>query len=102
VAVDISTLIGADCSSPGGDAFTVNAGSDNVSRLHIDPVTLEPAPHPATGNVVDLFPVGDVIESNGDFTGLAMHTIVRPYPAGHIFSDGFYSGSTNAWSAAMP
>ncbi len=85
-----------------GEVFTVNAGSNNVSRLHLDPVTREPAPHPVTGNVVDLFPVGDVLESNGDFTGLAMHAVIRPYPPDHVFSDGFYSGSTNAWSTALP
>ncbi len=63
---------------------------------------LEPAPHPVTGNVVDLFPVGDGLECRGDLTGLAMHTVVRPDPAGYIFSDGFYSGSTNAWSSDVP
>lgn len=95
--VPIGAAVGLD-----GDVFSVNAGSNDVSRLHIDPITLEPAPHPGTGNVVDLFPVGDVIESNGDFTGLAMQTIVRPRPPGHIFSDGFRSGSANCWSGVVP
>jgi streptogramin lyase len=85
-----------------GDVWSINRYSDNVSRLHLDPVTHEPAPHPMTGNVVDLFPVGNTAESSGDFTGLALHTIVRPAPPGHIFADGFYSGSTVAWSATVP
>lgn len=85
-----------------GDVWSINRGTDDVSRLHIDSVTHEPAPHPTTGNVVDVFPVGDLSEAHGDFTGLALHTIVRPTVAEPIFADGFESGSTSAWSGVDP
>lgn len=85
-----------------GDVWTVNGDSDDVARLHLDPVTRDPAPHPDTGNTVDLFPVGDSGEASGDFSGNALRTITRPDPPGLIFRDGLYSGATTAWSAAVP
>ena len=61
-----------------GDVWTVNQNTSNASRLHIDPVTLEPAPHPTTGNMVDTFPVGYAPYTYSDFTGLALRTVTRP------------------------
>jgi hypothetical protein len=85
-----------------GDVWSTNGASANVSRLHIDPVTHEPAPHPDTGNTLDLFAVGPGTEAFGDFSGQRLRRVTRPDPPGLVFADGFYSGSTAAWSAAVP
>ena len=37
-----------------GDVWAVNQSSSTASRLHIDQATGEPAPHPATGNTVEV------------------------------------------------
>ncbi len=61
-----------------GDVWTVNQATSNASRLHIDQTTGEPAPHPATGQIVDVFPVGRNPYTYSDFTGLGLRTVTRP------------------------
>lgn len=61
-----------------GDVWTVNQATSNASRLHIDQTTLEPAAHPMTGNIVDVFPVGRNPYTYSDFTGLGLRTVTRP------------------------
>lgn len=61
-----------------GDVWTVNQNTSNASRLHIDAATGEPAAHPATGNVVDVFPVGRYPYTYSDFTGLGLRVVTRP------------------------
>lgn len=61
-----------------GDVWTVNQGTSNASRLHIDQTTLEPANHPTTNNQVDLFPTGPSPYTYSDFTGLGLRTVTRP------------------------
>ncbi len=61
-----------------GDVWTVNQATSNASRLHIDPVSGEPAPHPVTGNTVDVFAVGRRPYTYSDFTGLGLRTVTRP------------------------
>jgi hypothetical protein len=46
--------------------------------MHIDQTTLEPAPHPTTGFVVDTFPTGPNPYTYSDFTGLGLRTVTRP------------------------
>ena len=41
-----------------GHVWAINQTSSTASRLHIDPITHQPSPHPTTGNVVDTFPTG--------------------------------------------
>jgi hypothetical protein len=61
-----------------GQVWTVNQATSNASRLHVDPTTGEPAPHPTTGNLVDTFPVGRYPYTYSDFTGLGLRTVTRP------------------------
>jgi streptogramin lyase len=61
-----------------GDIWTVNQATSNISRLHVDQTTLEPAAHPMTGNIVDVFPVGRNPYTYSDFTGLGLRTVTRP------------------------
>jgi streptogramin lyase len=61
-----------------GDVWSVNQSTSNASRLHIDEVTGEPAAHPTTGNIVDVFPVGRYPYTYSDFTGLGLRTVTRP------------------------
>jgi hypothetical protein len=58
--------------------WTVNQETSNASRLHIDDATGEPAAHPDTGNIVDVFPVGRLPYTYSDFTGLGLRTVTRP------------------------
>lgn len=61
-----------------GDVWTVNQGTSNVSRLHIDAATGQPAPHPTSGNIVDVFPVGPGPNTHhSDFTGLGLRLVTR-------------------------
>ena len=60
------------------DVWTVNRGTSNVSRLHIDGVTGQPAPHPTSGNIVDVFAVGPGPNTHhSDFTGLGLRLVTR-------------------------
>ena len=61
-----------------GDVWSVNQGTSTASRLHIDQTTLEPAPHPDTFNIVDVFPTGPNPYTYSDFTGLGLRTVTRP------------------------
>jgi hypothetical protein len=61
-----------------GDVWTANSATNNVSRVHIDPLTLEPAPHGTTGDTVDVFPVGAGPDTHSDFTGFVYRQITRP------------------------
>lgn len=61
-----------------GDIWAVNQSTSSASRLHIDPNTGAPAPHPTTGNMVDLFPTGPNPYTYSDFTGLGLRTVTRP------------------------
>lgn len=61
-----------------GDVWTVNQATSNATRLHIDQTTLQPAAHPTTGNIVDVFPVGPNPYTYSDFTGLGLRTVTRP------------------------
>ncbi len=61
-----------------GDVWTVNQETSNASRLHIDDATGEPAAHPDTGNIVDVFPVGRLPYTYSDFTGLGLRNVTRP------------------------
>ncbi len=61
-----------------GDVWTVNQGTSTASRMHIDQTTLDPAPHPTTGNQVDVFPTGPSPYTYSDFTGLGLRTVTRP------------------------
>ncbi len=72
---DIPVGVGVDFD---GDVWTVNQATSNTSRLHIDLVTGQPAPHPVTGNTVDVFPVGREPYTYSDFTGLGLRNVVRP------------------------
>ena len=66
-----------------GDVWTSNRQTSNVSRLHIDATSGEPTPHPTTGDIVDVFPVGPNPNVHSDFTGMAYRRVTRP--------DGDYS-----------
>ncbi len=61
-----------------GDIWGVNQATSNATRMHIDPVSGEPAAHPVTGNTVDTFPTGPNPYTYSDFTGLALRTVTRP------------------------
>ncbi len=61
-----------------GDVWTVNQLSSTASRLHIDQTTLEPAPHPMTGNVTEQFPTGLQPYTYSDFTGLGLRIVTNP------------------------
>ncbi len=62
-----------------GDVWAVNQASPGTtSRLHIDPVSGNPAPHATTGNMVDTFPTGPNPYTYSDFTGLGLRTVTRP------------------------
>lgn len=60
-----------------GNTWAINNGGNNASRLYIDPTTHQPANHPVTGNMVDLFPVGSTPYTYSDFTGLGLRTVTR-------------------------
>jgi hypothetical protein len=74
-AANIPVSVGVDFA---GNVWTANQATSNVSRLHIDPATGEPAPHPATGDIVDVFPVGANPYVHSDFTGLGYRRVTRP------------------------
>ncbi|HET9482756.1 MAG TPA: hypothetical protein VFO79_02265 [Xanthomonadales bacterium] len=74
-AANIPIGVGIDVA---GNVWTSNQATSNISRLHIDPVTGEPAPHPVTGDVVDTFAVGPGPYVHSDFTGLAYRRVTRP------------------------
>ncbi len=61
-----------------GDVWAVNQSTSSTSRIHIDTVTGEPAPHATTGNIVDTFPTGPNPYTYSDFTGLGLRTVTRP------------------------
>lgn len=67
-----------------GDVWAVNQSTSNLSRLHIDPVLGEPAPHATTGNYVDTFPAGPNPYTFGDFTGLGLRTLTRAHSSSHL------------------
>jgi len=74
-----------------GEVWAVNQSTSNVSRLHIDPASGNPAPHGTTGNIVDTFPTGPNPYTFGDFTGLGVRLVTRGTDACDlIFADGFY------------
>jgi streptogramin lyase len=74
-AANIPVGVGVDFD---GDVWTVNQSTSNASRLHIDATTGEPAPHPQTGNIVDVFRVGRQPYTYSDFTGLGLRVVTRP------------------------
>jgi len=74
-AGDVPFGVGIDFA---GDVWTANNQTSNASRLHIDPTTGEPAPHPGTGDIVDVFPVGQTPDVHSDFTGLGYRRVTRP------------------------
>jgi hypothetical protein len=67
-----------------GDVWAVNQATSNVSRLHIDPVSGEAAPHATTGNYVDTFPTGPNPYTFGDFTGLGLRVVTRAHASSHL------------------
>jgi streptogramin lyase len=71
----LSTGVGVDRA---GDVWTSNRQTSNVSRMHMDATSGEPAPHPTTGDVVDVFPVGPNPNVHSDFTGMAYRRVTRP------------------------
>jgi streptogramin lyase len=77
---NIPVGVGVDFSEADGsyNVWTNNQSTSNVSRLHIDGTTFQPAPHPTTGNTVDVFPVGRNPYTYSDFTGLGLRTVTRP------------------------
>lgn len=72
---DVPPGVGIDFA---GNVWTANQATSNVSRLHIDPATGDPAAHPATGDIVDVFPVGQNPYVHSDFTGLGYRRVTRP------------------------
>lgn len=81
-----------------GDVWTVNGSSNNASRLHIDPATNEPAPHPDTGNTVDVFPVGSAPYTYSDFTGFGLRNITRPSGDYTVVMEGCADGDQAHWT----
>ncbi len=77
---NIPVGVGVDFAEADGsyNVWTNNQSTSNVSRLHIDGTTFQPAPHPATGHTVDVFPVGRNPYTYSDFTGLGLRNVVRP------------------------
>jgi streptogramin lyase len=61
-----------------GNVWTVNQDSSDVTRIHIDQTTLEPAPHPSTGTITSSFPVGPNPYTYSDFTGLSLRVVTNP------------------------
>jgi hypothetical protein len=82
-----------------GDVWTVNQSSSNASRLHIDQNLLEPAAHPITGNLVDVFPVGPNPYTYSDFTGLGLRTVTRPRGDYVVPIQGCADGDPAHWLA---
>ena len=90
-----------------GDVWVVNQATSDVSRLHIDPISGNPAPHARTGNIVDTFPVGPNPYTYSDFTGLDMQLKLRPRGQYTTAAQGCRAGeratwTQAAWSAATP
>jgi streptogramin lyase len=81
-----------------GAIWTVNGSTNNASRLYIDPTSSEPAPNPATGNVVDVFPVGSAPYTYSDFTGLGLRTITRPSGDYTVVLEGCTDLSQATWN----
>ncbi len=82
-----------------GDVWTINQSTSNASRLHIDQTTLEPAAHPSTGNIVDVFPVGTTPYTYSDFTGLGLRTVTRPQGDYTVKMQGCSDGAAASWYA---
>jgi streptogramin lyase len=80
-----------------GDVWAVNQSSSTASRLHIDQITGEPAPHPTTGNTVDSFPVGQNPYTYSDFTGLGLRTVTNPSGDYIVPIQGCTSGRPAHW-----
>jgi streptogramin lyase len=81
-----------------GDVWTVNQSTSNVTRLHIDQTTLEPAPHPTTGNTIDNFPSGPQPYTYSDFTGLSARVVTRPTGDYIVNMQGCASGDPATWT----
>ena len=88
---NIPTGVGIDFA---GNVWTVNQTTSNVSRMHIDPATGNPAAHPVTGDVIDVFPVGANPYVHSDFTGLGYRRVTRP--------DGEYSARITPCAGDRP
>ncbi len=80
-----------------GNVWTVNQSTSNASRVHVDPTTLEPSPHPTTGNIVDTFAVGNAPYTYSDFTGLALRTVTRPSGDYIVNYEGCPDGEQAHW-----
>ena len=104
VGGNIGVAVGVDFD---GDVWVVNQATSNVSRLHIDPASGNPAPHALTGNLVDTFPAGPNPYTYSDFTGLDMQLKLKPRGQYTAAAQGCRGGErarwTQAtWSAATP
>lgn len=90
----VSVGVGVDRA---GDVWTTNRSTSNVSRLHIDATTGEPAPHPTTGDIVDVFPTGPSPNVHSDFTGMAYRRVTRPDGDYHVRLPTCAGGQTARW-----
>jgi hypothetical protein len=93
-AAQFSAGVGVDRA---GDVWTSNRQTSNVSRLHIDATSGEPAPHPTTGDIVDVFPVGPDPNVHSDFTGMAYRRVTRPDGDYHVLLPTCAGAQTALW-----
>jgi streptogramin lyase len=84
-----------------GNVWSVNQSSSNASRLYIDPVTKTPAVNPATGHIVDTFPVGPNPYTYSDFTGFGLRNITRPQGDYKAVLEGCKNGDQAHWLSAI-
>lgn len=80
-----------------GNVWTSNRQTSNVSRLHIDATSGEPAPHPTTGDTVDVFPAGPTPNVHSDFTGMAYRRVTRPDGDYHVLLPTCAGAQTALW-----
>jgi streptogramin lyase len=104
LAVDVPVGVGVAFD---GSIWTVNQSSSSAVRLHIDPTTGDPTPHPVTGNLLDEFPVGLEPYTYSDFTGFGLRNFTAPQGTYTFTVEGCALGApadwnTVTWSATTP
>jgi hypothetical protein len=94
LGVDVPVGVGVDFN---GSIWTVNQSSSSAVRVHVDPVTGVPSPHPVTGNVMDEFPVGLEPYTYSDFTGFGLRTFTAPSGTYAFTVEGCALGAPADW-----
>jgi hypothetical protein len=84
-----------------GNVWSVNQNTSNATRLHIDPVSKQPAPDPVTGNIVDSFPVGPNPYTYSDFTGFGLRNITRPSGDYTVVLEGCPNAEKAHWTEVV-